>query len=115
MALARLGFGVAVVDGRGTPGRGNAFRDPGFPRFTEVGIQDHIAAIKQLAAQKPELDIRRVGIHGWSWGGTFSAQAILTRGDFYSVCVTGAGEIGRAHYGTPGMNAMTVVGLRLAQ
>src|SRR3546814_3422433 len=40
---------------------------------------------------KPELDIRRVGIHGWSWGGTFSAQAILTRGDFYSVCVTGAG------------------------
>src|SRR3546814_20894621 len=100
MALARLGFGVAVVDGRGTPGRGNAFRDPGFPRFTEVGIQDHIAAIKQLAAQKPELDIRRVGIHGWSWGGTFSAQAILTRGDFYSVCVTGAGvyayAIGRA-------------------
>lgn len=91
MALARLGFGVVVIDGRGTPGRGNAFRDPGFPRFTEVGIQDHISAIRQLAAQKSELDIRRVGIHGWSWGGTFSAQAILTRGDFYSVCVTGAG------------------------
>jgi dienelactone hydrolase len=91
MALARLGFGIAVVDGRGTPGRGNAFRDAGFPKFTEVGIRDHVAAITQLAAQKPELDLRRVGIHGWSWGGTFSAQAILTRGDFYSVCVTGAG------------------------
>ncbi len=90
-ALSRLGFGVVVVDGRGTPGRGNAFRDPGFPKYIEIGIADHIAAIKQLAAQKPELDIRRVGIHGWSWGGTFSAQAILTRGDFYSVCVTGAG------------------------
>lgn len=91
MPLARLGFGIAVVDGRGTPARGNAFRDAGFPVFTEVGIKDHVAAIKQLAAQKPELDIRRVGIHGWSWGGTFSAQAILTHGDFYSVCVTGAG------------------------
>lgn len=90
-ALARLGFGIAVVDGRGTPGRGNAFRDPGFPKYIEIGIADHIAAIKQLVALKPELDIRRVGIHGWSWGGTFSATAILTRGDFYSVCVTGAG------------------------
>lgn len=91
MALARLGFGVVVVDGRGTPARGNAFRDCGVPRFTEVGIEDHVAAIRQLAARKPELDLRRVGIHGWSWGGTFSAQAILTRGDFYKVCVTGAG------------------------
>ncbi|MGH8506960.1 MAG: prolyl oligopeptidase family serine peptidase [Stenotrophobium sp.] len=91
MALARLGFGIAVVDAHGTPGRGNAFRDPGFPKYIEIGIRDHIAAIRQLAAQRPELDIRRAGIHGWSWGGTFSAQAILTRGDFYSVCVTGAG------------------------
>jgi dipeptidyl-peptidase-4 len=91
MALARLGFGVVIVDARGTPGRGNAFRDAGVPRFTEIGIQDHIAAIRQLASQKPELDLARVGIHGWSWGGTFSAQAILTRGDFYSVCITGAG------------------------
>lgn len=91
MALARLGFGVVIVDGRGTPARGNRFRDSGVPRFTEIGIQDHIAAIRQLAAQQPELDLRRVGIHGWSWGGTFSAQAVLTRGDFYSVCVSGAG------------------------
>lgn len=91
MALARLGFGVAVIDGRGTPGRGNAFRDAGFPHFTAVGIKDHIAAIRQLARQRPELDIERVGIHGWSWGGTFSAQAILSHGDFYKVCVTGAG------------------------
>ncbi|HEY1076370.1 MAG TPA: prolyl oligopeptidase family serine peptidase [Fontimonas sp.] len=90
-ALARLGFGVAVIDARGTPGRGNAFRDPGFPKYIELGIADHIAAIRQLAAQQPELDLQRVGIHGWSWGGTFSAQAIMTRGDFYSVCVTGAG------------------------
>lgn len=91
MALARLGFGVVVVDGRGTPSRGNVFRDTGVPRFTEIGIQDHVAAIRQLAALKPELDLNRVGIHGWSWGGTFSAQAILTRGDFYRVCITGAG------------------------
>ena len=90
-AQARLGFAVVTTDGRGTPLRSNAFRDAGYTEFTQVGIDDHIAAIEQLADRYPELDTSRVGIHGWSWGGTFSAQAILTRPDFYKVCVTGAG------------------------
>jgi dipeptidyl aminopeptidase/acylaminoacyl peptidase len=90
-ALARLGFAVAVTDGRGTPGRSNVFRDAGYTEFTQVGIDDHVAAIKQLAKRHPEMDLDRVGIHGWSWGGTFTAQAILSRPDFYDVAVSGAG------------------------
>ncbi|MBW2367742.1 MAG: prolyl oligopeptidase family serine peptidase, partial [Deltaproteobacteria bacterium] len=90
-ALARLGFAVVVTDGRGTPGRYNAFRDAGYTEFTRVGIDDHIAAIRQLAERHPEMDSERVGIFGWSWGGTFSAQAILSRPEFYHVAVSGAG------------------------
>ncbi len=90
-ALARLGFAVVTVDGRGTPGRSSAFRDAGYPEFTQVGIDDHIAAIRGLAERHPEMDLDNVGIYGWSWGGTFAAQAILSRPEFYKVSVTGAG------------------------
>jgi dipeptidyl aminopeptidase/acylaminoacyl peptidase len=89
--LARLGFAMVTVDGRGTPARSNAFRDAGYPEFTQVAIDDHIAAITQLAERHPEMDLERVGIYGWSWGGTFSAQAILSRPGFYDVAVSGAG------------------------
>ena len=90
-SLARLGFAVMMVDGRGTPMRSRAFRDAGYPEFTQVGIDDHIGAIRDLARRHAEMDLTRVGIYGWSWGGTFSAQAILSRPKFYSVAVSGAG------------------------
>ncbi len=90
-SLARLGFAVVTVDGRGTPGRSSAFRDAGYPEFTQVGIDDHIAALRGLAERHPEMDLDNVGIYGWSWGGTFSAQAILSRPEFYKVSITGAG------------------------
>ncbi len=90
-SLARLGFAVVSVDGRGTPMRSRAFRDVGYPEFTQVGIDDHIAAIRELAGRHPEMDLERVGIYGWSWGGTFAAQAILSRPQFYEVAVSGAG------------------------
>jgi dipeptidyl aminopeptidase/acylaminoacyl peptidase len=90
-SLAHLGFAVVTIDGRGTPMRSRAFRDAGYPEFTQVGIDDHIAAIRDLARNHPEMDLDRVGIYGWSWGGTFSAQAILSRPEFYQVAVSGAG------------------------
>ncbi len=105
-ALARLGFAVAVTDARGTPARGNAFRDAGYTEFTQVGIDDHIAAIRQLSAHYPEIDLERAGIYGWSWGGTFAAQAILSRPGFYDVSVSGAGVYDYAAI-YPGFEAMT--------
>lgn len=90
-ALARLGFAVVTVDGRGTPMRSRAFRDAGYPNFTQLGIDDHISAIRELAHEHPEMDLHRVGIQGWSWGGTFAAQAIISRPRFYKVAVSGAG------------------------
>ena len=105
-ALARLGFAVAVTDARGTPARGNAFRDAGYTEFTQVGVDDHIAAIRQLSAHYPEIDLERAGIYGWSWGGTFAAQAILSRPGFYDVSVSGAGVYDYAAI-YPGFEPMT--------
>lgn len=71
--------------------RSRAFRDSGYPGFTQVGIDDHIAAIRELAHHHPEMSLSQVGVQGWSWGGTFAAQAILSRPRFYKVAVSGAG------------------------
>jgi len=90
-ALTQFGFGVVTVDGRGTPVRSRAFRDAGYTEFTQLGIDDHIAAIRELADRHPRMDLTRVGIYGGSWGGTFSAQAILSRPEFYKVAVSTAG------------------------
>lgn len=105
-ALARLGFAVVTVDGRGTPGRSNAFRDAGYIEFTQVGIDDHIAAIRELGQRHPQIDVDHAGVYGWSWGGTFAAQAILSRPEFYRVAVSGAGVYDYAAM-YPGFDAFT--------
>jgi dipeptidyl aminopeptidase/acylaminoacyl peptidase len=90
-ALTRLGFAMVFVDGRGTAMRSSGFRDAGYPDFTQVGIEDHVAALKQLALRHPEIDISKVGVSGQSWGGTFSAQAILSHPDFFKAAISSAG------------------------
>ena len=78
-SLARLGFGVMTVDARGTPMRSRAFRDAGYPEFTQVGIDDHIAAIRDLARRHPEIDLTRVGIYGGSAGGQDTLKGKILR------------------------------------
>ncbi len=93
-AMAEVGFVVVTVDGRGTPGRSRDFHfPPGVNLLGSAGnLEDHIAAIEQLAAQRPYIDRDRVGIYGWSGGGYASTHAILSYPDFYKVAVSGAGN-----------------------
>ena len=91
-ALAELGFYVVQVDAMGTPGRSKAFHDAYYGNMTDNGIPDQIAAIKQLAARYPEMDLDRVGIFGHSGGGFSSTDAILTYPEFFKVAVSSAGN-----------------------
>jgi dipeptidyl aminopeptidase/acylaminoacyl peptidase len=86
-ALAQLGFIVVVADGRGTWGRSQAFADALFGRFPNVVIPDQVAALKQLAATRPYMDMSRVGVFGISWGGYNTIRAMLTAPDIYHVGV----------------------------
>jgi len=91
-AMTRLGFYVVLVDGRGTPNRSRAFREAGYPAFYDIQIDDHIAAISQLAMKNQIMDLNRVGIYGHSNGGSGAARAILKRPNFYKVAVASAGS-----------------------
>jgi dipeptidyl aminopeptidase/acylaminoacyl peptidase len=90
-ALAQLGFVVFMVDGRGTTERGKAFQDVAYRNFGRNEIPDHVTAMKNAAATRPWMDLDRVGIYGFSWGGYMTARAMLLAPDFYDVGVAGAG------------------------
>lgn len=88
--LASLGFIVVTVDGRGTPGRSLKFWEAGYGDFADVGIDDHVAAIKALALRYPGMDLTRVGVYGHSFGGYVAARSILRHPEFYKVSISSA-------------------------
>ena len=89
-AMAQLGFITFMVDGRGTEGRGRQFSAWTFGNVGRYEIPDHVAALRQLGAQRPYMDLKRVGIYGYSWGGHFATRALLQAPDAYHVGVAGA-------------------------
>lgn len=96
-SMAALGFVVVVLDARGTPLRDKAFQDA-TRNDRDIVLQDHRAAIEQLAATRPWLDLGRVGIYGTSGGGWASTRALLTEPDFFKVAVSIAGDHDDAQY-----------------
>jgi dipeptidyl aminopeptidase/acylaminoacyl peptidase len=89
-ALAQMGFVVAMLDARGTPGRGKAFQDANYGRIGEIEIPDHVAALKEIARSRPWIDTTRAGIVGHSWGGYFALHGMLQAPDFFKVGYAGA-------------------------
>jgi dipeptidyl-peptidase-4 len=74
--LAQHGFAVLTVDGRGTGGRGRDFVQASYRNFGPVQFSDQIAALDQVLARYPQLDPKRLGWWGWSWGGSFTLYAM---------------------------------------
>jgi len=91
-ALAQLGFVVIQLDHLGTPWRSKAFHDNYYGDFNDNGLPDHVAAIRQLAARFPFIDLDRVGIYGHSGGGFATADAMFRFPDFFKVGVAGSGN-----------------------
>jgi dienelactone hydrolase len=90
--LAEIGFIVVTVDGLGSALRSKKFHDFSYANLGDIGSDDHIAAIKQLAIQRSYMDTTRVGIYGHSAGGYDAARALLIRPKFYKVGVSSAGN-----------------------
>ena len=89
-ALSQLGFVVFMIDGRGTPERGKEFQDVVYENFGRNEIPDHVATLKQLAANRPYMDLNRVGIFGGSWGGYMTIRAMVLAPDVYHVGIATA-------------------------
>jgi dipeptidyl-peptidase 4 len=78
--LAQHGFAVLHTDNRGMGGRGRAFAQAAYHNFGPVQLEDQLAVVDAALAQYPQLDKKRMGWWGWSWGGSFTLYA-LTHSD----------------------------------
>jgi dipeptidyl-peptidase-4 len=88
--LADQGFAVIVADGRGTPGRGPAWERAVLDDLATLPVEDQVDALQALGARHADLDLSRVGIRGWSFGGYLAALAVLDRPEVFHAAVAGA-------------------------
>jgi dipeptidyl-peptidase 4 len=102
VALANLGFIVIEVGNRGgNPHRSKWYHTYGYGNLRDYGLADKKAAVEQLAAKYPWIDIDRVGITGHSGGGFMSTAAMLVYPDFFKVAVSESGNHENNIYNAP--------------
>ena len=95
--LSRKGFAIFSVDNRGTPGRDKKFQTAIRHEFGAVELKDQLTALDQLLAQYPQLDKDRIGIWGWSNGGSMTLYA-MTHSDRFKAGVAVAPVTNQANY-----------------
>ena len=99
--FAEQGFAVLVADGSGTPGRGPDWEREIYGVLFDPVLEDQVSAVHEAARLHPELDLGRVGIRGWSFGGALATLAVLRRPDVFHVAVAGAGVTDQRLYNAP--------------
>lgn len=92
------GFIVVRIDNRGTPRRDRAWEKAVLGDLGALPMQDQVAALQALAKKFPELDLKRAGMWGWSFGGYMSALAALSRPDVFKAAVAMAPVVDWADY-----------------
>ncbi|MFF2122934.1 prolyl oligopeptidase family serine peptidase [Kitasatospora sp. NPDC058184] len=99
--FADQGFAVLVVDGRGTPGRGPRWEKAVYGDKATLPLADQVEGLRAAARLRPGLlDLDRVGIRGWSYGGYLAALAVLRRPDVFHAASAGAAPTDWRFYDT---------------
>jgi dipeptidyl-peptidase 4 len=84
--VADLGYLVVSIDNRGTPApKGAAWRRKVFGSLGPLSTEEQEAGLKELGRMYPYVDLSRVGIWGWSGGGTNTLNAMFRKPDSYHV------------------------------
>lgn len=84
--IADLGYLVVSIDNRGTPApKGAAWRRAVYGSLGPLSTEEQAAGLKELARIRPFVDLSRVGIWGWSGGGSNTLNAMFRKPDLYHV------------------------------
>ena len=84
--LTQRGYIVAVIDPRGTGGKGENFKKMTYQELGKLESEDHIEAAKYLGSL-PFVDASRIGIWGWSYGGYISSLTLFKGADYFKTAI----------------------------
>jgi dipeptidyl-peptidase-4 len=98
--MADRGYIVVALDGRGTPGHGREWERAIRGNLIKVALEDQVAGLEALAKREPAMDLKRVGVVGWSFGGYFSAMAAMQKPEVFRCAVVGAPVVTWENYDT---------------
>jgi dipeptidyl-peptidase-4 len=98
--MADRGYIVVALDGRGTPGHGREWERAIRGNLIKAALEDQVAGLEALAKHEPAMDLKRVGVVGWSFGGYFSAMAVMQKPEVFRCAVVGAPVVTWENYDT---------------
>uniref|UniRef100_A0A8D2ZXD3 dipeptidyl-peptidase IV n=1 Tax=Scophthalmus maximus TaxID=52904 RepID=A0A8D2ZXD3_SCOMX len=85
-----LGYAVVVIDGRGSCQRGLEFEGALKNKMGQVEIEDQVEGLQYVAEKFNFVDLSRVAIHGWSYGGFLSLMGLIQRPNVFKLAIAGA-------------------------
>ena len=85
--MAEKGYIIFTLDNRGSYFRGHAFETPIYHQLGKVELQDQLTGVKYLKSL-PYVDGSRIGIWGWSYGGTMTLEAMFNAPDVFKAGVS---------------------------
>jgi dipeptidyl-peptidase-4 len=99
--LAQEGYVIMSFDNRGTPApRGRAWRKAVYHQIGVLAPKDQARAVQEVLRRRPYLDPHRVGVWGWSGGGSMSLNAIFKYPDLYTTAIAVAPVANQRYYDT---------------
>ena len=107
--MAQKGYIVFILDNRGSENRGRDFEQATFHQLGQIEMQDQMTGVEYLKKQ-PYVDMNRLGVHGWSFGGFMTISLMTNYPDIFKVGVAGGPVIdwkwyevmyGERYMGTP--------------
>ena len=110
--MAQKGYIIFVLDNRGSQYRGRAFEQATFHQLGQIEMQDQMKGVDYLRTL-PYVDMNRLGVHGWSFGGFMTISLMTNYPDVFKVGVAGGPVIdwkwyevmyGERYMGTPQNN-----------
>jgi dipeptidyl-peptidase-4 len=84
--MAQMGYAILVVDNRGSGGYGDKVMKSVHGRLLDLEVRDQTTAARWLGSQD-FVDSKRIGIWGWSYGGTLSLMCLLKEPDVFAAAV----------------------------
>ncbi len=86
--MAQKGYIVFILDNRGSEHRGRDFEQATFRQLGQVEMQDQMKGVDYLKTL-PYVDMNRLGVHGWSYGGFMTISLMTNYPDVFKVGVAG--------------------------